>query len=952
MSVRVAMKDQAVGAEKIVQKSEREFYSAYDWCLNPIQTVRDLFVRLTAELDRYSSLSRAWERAEVRITLYLLICAIACSIDDYLSWDPFVLTPVADDYPKFASAFMLVQGILNFPYALRSVRRIASVSALRNEWRSYVDRMCSILLSDDHLSPEAVASLKSDFRAMGSRSLPEDFLRRKMKLNEGYRCQDLTHHDVLALTDRFIQSNPATDTNIVVIGPRTAGAYFAPLVKCHLQYRGYQHVSWITLRPKRGLSRAELTYLRHNLNADCRVIITDDYSNTGNTFRKIQKIILRYGVSPKNITLLAPLHPTQPVVKLTVHPETKVLALQHKDLFKNSFLNTPSAVEPLLQEYLGETGGAIALAPSTPDRDRLNAQFELHYRDSFQVRLKKVYDVEIRYPDRPRETRRVLAKSVGWGWLGYHAFIAGTRLSGSVPNVLGLRNGFLFTEWVDGRPWSASEVKSDGLEVLSSYIVRRATQLRLERDPRFRSPDTGWGWLEILRLLRQTYGDKIGRLKQKALHENLRPLVSPVPSLVDGRMRPDEWLLTATGLTKTDFEHHNFGAPEFDIVDPAYDLAATTFEFQLSPEHRDSLIQSYTVQTGDAGASDRVLMYQLLYGTLANRFAREGIVRNRPFDDHEALHQRQLRSWNFLVFTMAHFSSGLVKPLDRRPTNGVLVSMDIDGVLDSEVMGFPHPTTSSIYALALLRYNGFTVIPNTGRSIEHVRAYCRLYGFIGGIAEYGGVYFDARDEHEQSLLEPDAVEQLAACREALKALPGVFLDSGYQYAVRALRYNAKGTVGLTAAEAEGILKSHKLDKLAVIVRGADTYFVGAKTSKGAGILHAKARLGGTRLVAIGDSQEDLSMFEVASQAFAPANCSSGIRMAAKSKGIHIVADAQQRGLLAATRLLLKNDEVPARERMLDKGKEHTFHALLYSLLSIAERSRVERTLAALDPFHP
>jgi len=94
------------------------------------------------------------------------------------------------------------------------------------------------------------------------------------------------------------------------------------------------------------------------------------------------------------------------------------------------------------------------------------------------------------------------------------------------------------------------------------------------------------------------------------------------------------------------------------------------------------------------------------------------------------------------------------------------------------------------------------------------------------------------------------------------------------------------------------------------------------------------------------------MFEVASQAFAPANCSKGIRMAAKSRGIHIVADAQQRGLLAATRLLLKNDEVPARESMLDKGKEHTFHALLFSLLSIAERSRVERTLAALDPFHP
>jgi len=41
--------------------------------------------------------------------------------------------------------------------------------------------------------------------------------------------------------------------------------------------------------------------------------------------------------------------------------------------------------------------------------------------------LKRIYEVQLQTPQGQTETRCILAKSVGLGWLGYHAFLAGHR---------------------------------------------------------------------------------------------------------------------------------------------------------------------------------------------------------------------------------------------------------------------------------------------------------------------------------------------------------------------------------------------------------------------------------------------------------------------------------------------------------------------------------------------
>src|SRR3989442_2603689 len=98
----------------------------------------------------------------------------------------------------------------------------------------------------------------------------------------------------------------------------------------------------------------------------------------------------------------------------------------------------------------------------------------------------------------------MVAKSVGWGWLGYHAYLAGTRLAGLVPPVIGWRHGMLFSEWIGtlDEPASATPPPAP-VTALGHYLVRRTRSLPLTEDPRLGSDDSGWyAWKLLLSVLR------------------------------------------------------------------------------------------------------------------------------------------------------------------------------------------------------------------------------------------------------------------------------------------------------------------------------------------------------------------------------------------------------------------------------------------------------------------
>ena len=96
-------------------------------------------------------------------------------------------------------------------------------------------------------------------------------------------------------------------------------------------------------------------------------------------------------------------------------------------------------------------------------------------------------------------------------------------------------------------------------------------------------------------------------------------------------MKPEDWVRSGRKLVKTDFEHHNFGGGEPDIVDPAWDLASAIFEFRLPPDAEQTLLETYVAQTADADVADRLPLYKILYAMNALRAAKYWIAR-KPND--------------------------------------------------------------------------------------------------------------------------------------------------------------------------------------------------------------------------------------------------------------------------------------------------------------------------------
>jgi hydroxymethylpyrimidine pyrophosphatase-like HAD family hydrolase len=525
-----------------------------------------------------------------------------------------------------------------------------------------------------------------------------------------------------------------------------------------------------------------------------------------------------------------------------------------------------------------------------------------------------------------------------------------------VPPVIGLRQGFLFTEWVGSIEQPAERPSVQ--EILASlpfYIAARAKRLRLNKDPCFTITGYRWtGWDTLLHSLCRPYGRRLGRLKAKALKAALERYVTPMPSLIDGRMARAAWVKDERGIFKSDFEHHNFGGGQPDLVDPAFDLASAVHELDLSEEDERQLLDTYILVSGDRHVRDRLLLNKLLAGILAVQTAAYWAARAGPRDMQEECNHRVNAARDFLVFQMNRHAARRLEHAMPSRWSKRLFFLDLDGVFDTEAFGvsFQHTTPSGLEALRLLKAHGYSVVLNTGRSIEHVRNYCRSYGLPGGIAEYGSVFVDAVRQIELPLVDEAARKQLSRCRDLLRRLPGVFIDVGYQWAVRAYRYDGRGTVGLTVAELDDLLIRSGLHKLRFIARDVDCYILAHDVNKGTALRAVERYLAKVEgpIVAMGDSRQDHDMLEQADIAYMPANSTREDRKLGRRRGYRLMREPRQRGLLAAVRDLT-GDHSTGLDAPAPQAAPVGSAWLIDAVLRAADRPRHRQLLALLDRRH-
>jgi hypothetical protein len=860
-------------------REQDAFFESYAWCLNPMLSLRDQLNRLQEELERVLASRSDWENRESQTNVYLFVCSIACTLDDYLHGELHDVSALHSRFGALGSLAGLARALADAVSTPFRRPKTAAVLRWRRSWGAVVDLACALLAGAGDTVRWAL--LARNIATLAGRKLPKELSSRRLRIPEAFRCQDLAHYDVFELVDRYLAQRAGSPGQVVVIGARTAGAYMAPLAACRLSAAGWNDVQWSTVRPRDGISRRETREVSSLVRGPrTQVVLIDDFPNTGDTHLKLLAMLYGIGVPPHQISILAPRHPhrSQWTLPEEVQRGVTIITLEPAELYKAKLLEDGRWAAAVIGKALTESGAAIRLRAGG-ETTSLNARLHAQLSDGYHVRLKRVFELDTAGGS-GAEPVRILAKSTGWGWYGYHAYLAGRRLSGFVPEVIAFSEGFMFCRWIQ------CENKAPAAAGIGAYIARRANALRLDEDPALNSPGYRWvGWNEMIEVLRGLYGARWNRFRVPAIRRHLAKYVNAVRTLVDGQMKRDDWVCKGNQTLKSDFEQHNFGGPEFDLVDPAWDLAAAVFEFGMNEVTEKEMLELYAGQTGDSGIHGRIALFKLLYGAMVMKRAADALSWEST---SEAMHRREKlnrTAREFLTSQMNRHAASVAGCGTRPwPWSDRVFFLDLDGVFYSARLGFPHPLPRCGAAMALLMSSGIAVVANTARDVAHVREFCRTYGIPGGLAERGSVFVDAAGARELPLIDPHSTNRLARCREILKASDDIFVDESFEFSVRACRIEGGKRLGLGRGEAERLLTEEGLEELTILEEETHTDILQRGVDKGTGIARVLAEIGVPRqnTGAIGDAESDIPMLNACGTAYAPRS-GSGARLSGSGR---------------------------------------------------------------------
>ncbi len=815
-------------AECFQLNSKSGFFQNYVWTLNPFPTVAETINFLNKEITRLHTAREPWHVRELMTNVFLLSCSVLNSIDDYVRGPSYGVPKKASRLP-FAYT---LQKILTTIDAFTTLVRSFSVGRARRwkeQWILGFDVFLQIFVDDEPPRTEVLEHVAQQLFPLLRQPLPADLLTQHIRVPSAFRKRDLTTNDIVALGQKFISRYPNRQQRTMIVGLRTAGSYFAPLLRAYLKFEGYQTVDMLTIRPKHGLAGWERSELARCAREQYMAVVVDDPPSSGGTIDLGVEYIRRAGIQSDNIVQLYPLRRIdQSQIKATEIVDKVALCLQPDEWYKHCVLSS-DMVEKRLREYFLQRNFANADVIPSLEADEFNAQLQNIADIKDGAHLKRIFAVRLETRDGHFETRFVLAKGVGWGWYGYSAFLAGSQLGGFIPPMLGLRDGILYMEWLPQSKASGREFeeRSHLIEKASEYVAARVTSLGLGLDP---TSSLGLnsqheGYRIFSKTLCKAYGHATtAKLMEGRVRQQFSQRTSPFPTWIDGKMAVSEWISTPFGMLKTDFEHHGFGKDELNVTDPAYDLADTILQFGLSAVEEQELVRRYIQKTGDTSVNKRLFFNKLLAGVWSLESSLYGLKKQTCRWSAE-LDQQYIRAGDFLTRECARFCGDLCHRPQSPYWHSPLLVLDVDGVLDSRIFGFHATTAAGIRALRCIHAHNFSVAINTARSVREVKEYCSAYGFVGGVAEHGSYVYDAVSGRGQGLVALEALEQLEELRRALKDIPDVYLNDGYKYSIHAYVYERNGMTPLPTELVPDLISRLKLDRLVSHQTTIDTAIV-------------------------------------------------------------------------------------------------------------------------------
>jgi hydroxymethylpyrimidine pyrophosphatase-like HAD family hydrolase len=518
-------------------------------------------------------------------------------------------------------------------------------------------------------------------------------------------------------------------------------------------------------------------------------------------------------------------------------------------------------------------------------------------------------------------------RGVGLGYLGMHQLGVARALDGLVPRVLGIRDGLLYEEWLPPhRRIGASAPLAAGA---AAYVAARRQRLPVDRDatPGLAGQRPVW---EVAGLL---LGGAFGRAAPVARVTLVDPamrrlLEVATPSLIDGHTAPEHWYAEASGRpVKAGFSDRTYWNLGLSCCDAAFDLAGVG-AFDEDGTLAGQVREAWTRETGEDVAAERWLLYELahLWGRRQADPAQEAAVR------HASARAVQRYFAEILLADLA------------RSADGPLVALDIDGVLETDVLGFPTLTRAGGTALRALIAHGYRPVPVTGRGVTEVRDRCRSYGLTAGVAEYGSAVYVQDGARAFSLVDDRHAAALRRLRAVLLERDGVRLDPAHRHSVRAYRLRRGSPAPLTATEAAECAAAAGGGRTIHVIHGdGQTDFIAAGIDKGRGLWSLRDALDGAGrgpadsgrriALAVGDTVTDRPMLVLAERSAAPAHAAAETLVPGTTR----VPRAYQAGLaLAVAQLLGHAPGGCARCRPAPATPERR---LLLDLFSISEGGR-------------
>lgn len=200
--------------------------------------------------------------------------------------------------------------------------------------------------------------------------------------------------------------------------------------------------------------------------------------------------------------------------------------------------------------------------------------------------------------------RKRIARFAGIGKTAARRQVRAAALhdAGFGPRPLGLSDGALELEWVEGRP----------VRDVSAALLQRAAEYLAFVRAHFTThvPDDAE---ELVKMIETNAGESglcldIGDLRRHCAAATDRVAI-------DGRMLPHEWIETTSGFVKTDSIDHyddDFFPGSRDI---AWDVAGVCVECGLDESTSGAFVSWYRFASGDAGIERRLPLYEAAYAS-------------------------------------------------------------------------------------------------------------------------------------------------------------------------------------------------------------------------------------------------------------------------------------------------------------------------------------------------